>query len=152
MCLGFALEGALAERYEGKQYGLQEKKGGGVVAGGWGGLFFVKYATSRASPPSLGDAGVAAERGKAISHSGSESRRARTLPALALSEPVDRNCGLLVSTCRCMCVLPLLLALYVMARTGGGGIWRAMRCKMHDGRVCWRSSSRFHRGFKQHKT
>lgn len=41
---------------------------------------------SGASLPSLGNAGVAAERGKAISHSGSESRRARTLPALALSE------------------------------------------------------------------
>lgn len=35
---------------------------------------------------SLGDAGVAAERGKAISHRGSESRRARTLPTLALSQ------------------------------------------------------------------
>lgn len=41
---------------------------------------------SGASLPSLGDAGGAAERGKAISHRGSESRRARTLPTLALSE------------------------------------------------------------------
>lgn len=41
---------------------------------------------SGASLPSLGDAGVAAKRWKAISHSGSERRRARTLPTLALSE------------------------------------------------------------------
>lgn len=65
----------------------------------------------------------------------------------------ERNSGLLVWTCRRMSVRPPLLALCVRtARTGGGGGEGRMRCKMHDGRVCWRSSSRFRRGFKRHKT
>lgn len=76
---------------------------------------------SGASHPSLGYAGVAAERGRLSATVGVRAEGQGHSPCSRCQSGVGRNGGLSASTCRCMCAQSLLLALYLTARTRGGG-------------------------------